>query len=38
MSNVYSLLSTGNTFGDWIVSTNALIKENNDVGRFVNYQ
>ena len=31
MSNVYSLLSTGNTFGDWIVSTNALIKENNDL-------
>lgn len=31
MSNVYSLLSTGNTFGDWIVTTNALAKENNDL-------
>jgi hypothetical protein len=30
MSNAYSLLSTGNTFGDWIVTTNALVKENND--------
>ena len=30
MSNAYSLLSTGNTFGDWIVTTNALTKENND--------
>jgi len=31
MSNVYSLLSTANTFGDWIVTTNALTKENNDI-------
>jgi hypothetical protein len=31
MANVYSLLSTGNTFGDWIVTTNALVKENNDL-------
>ena len=31
MSNVYSLLSTGNTFGDWIVTTNAVVKENNDL-------
>jgi hypothetical protein len=31
MSNVYSLLSTGNTFGDWIVTTNAIVKENNDL-------
>jgi hypothetical protein len=30
MSNAYSLLSTGNTFGDWIVTTNALTRENND--------
>ena len=31
MSNVYSLLSTGNTFGDWVVTTNAIVKENNDL-------
>jgi len=29
MSNAYSFLSTGNTFGDWVVTTNALVYENN---------
>jgi hypothetical protein len=31
MSNVYSLLSTGNTFGDLVVTINGLAKENNDL-------
>ena len=30
MSNAYSFLTTGNTFGDWIVTTNGLVFENNN--------
>ena len=30
MSNAYSYLTTGNTFGDWIVTTNGLVFENNN--------
>ena len=30
MANTVSILSYANTFGDWIVTTNALAKENND--------
>ena len=30
MANTVSLLSYANTFGDWVVTTNALVKENND--------
>ena len=37
MSNAYSQLSTGNTFGDWIVATNALVFENNNFNS-VEYQ
>ena len=31
MANTVSLLSYANTFGDWVVTTNALTKENNDI-------
>jgi len=31
MANTVSILSYANTFGDWVVSTNALAKENNDI-------
>jgi hypothetical protein len=31
MSNTVSILSYANTFGDWVVTTNALAKENNDL-------
>jgi cytoskeletal protein CcmA (bactofilin family) len=31
MANTVSLLSYANTFGDWVVTTNALTKENNDL-------
>mgnify|MGYP003704454697 CR=1 FL=1 len=31
MANTVSILSYANTFGDWMVSTNALAKENNDI-------
>jgi hypothetical protein len=31
MANTISLLNYANTFGDWVVTTNALVKENNDV-------
>jgi hypothetical protein len=31
MANTVSLLSYANTFGDWVVTTNALAKENNDI-------
>lgn len=31
MANTVSLLSYANTFGDWVVVTNALAKENNDL-------
>ena len=31
MANTVSILSYNNTFGDWMVSTNALAKENNDL-------
>ena len=31
MANTISILSYANTFGDWIVTTNALAKENNDL-------
>ena len=31
MANTVSLLSYANTFGDWVVTTNALIRENNDL-------
>ena len=31
MANTVSLLSYANTFGDWVVTTNALVKENNDL-------
>jgi hypothetical protein len=30
MSNSYPLISTGNTFGNWVVTTNALVQENNN--------
>jgi predicted acyltransferase (DUF342 family) len=30
MANTVSSLSYANTFGDWVVTTNALVKENND--------
>jgi hypothetical protein len=30
MANTVSSLSYANTFGDWVVVTNALAKENND--------
>jgi len=31
MANTVSILNYANTFGDWIVTTNALAKENNDL-------
>ena len=31
MANTVTILSYANTFGDWIVTTNALVKENNDL-------
>ena len=31
MANTTSILSYANTFGDWMVQTNALSKENNDL-------
>ena len=31
MANTVSLLSYANTFGDWVVTTNALVRENNDL-------
>lgn len=31
MANTVSLLSYANTFGDWVVTTNAVAKENNDI-------
>ena len=31
MANTVSILSYANTFGDWIVTTNALVRENNDL-------
>ena len=31
MANTVSLISYANTFGDWVVTTNALTKENNDL-------
>ena len=31
MANTVTLLSYANTFGDWVVTTNALAKENNDL-------
>ena len=31
MSNTVSILSYANTFGDWVVATNALARENNDI-------
>jgi hypothetical protein len=31
MANTVSILSYANTFGDWVVTTNALAKENNDI-------
>jgi hypothetical protein len=31
MANTVTLLSYANTFGDWVVTTNALAKENNDI-------
>jgi hypothetical protein len=31
MANTVSLLSYANTFGDWVITTNALAKENNDL-------
>ena len=30
MANTVSILSYANTFGDWVVTTNALVRENND--------
>ena len=30
MANTVSILSYANTFGDWVVTTNSLVKENND--------
>ena len=31
MANTVSILSYTNTFGDWVVNTNALARENNDL-------
>ena len=31
MANTVSLLSYANTFGDWVVTTNALVRENNNL-------
>lgn len=31
MANTVSQISYNNTFGDWVVATNSLIKENNDI-------
>ena len=31
MANTVSLLSYANTFGDWMVATNAVVRENNDL-------
>lgn len=31
MANTVSILSYANTFGDWMVTTNAVVKENNDL-------
>jgi hypothetical protein len=31
MANTVSILSYANTFGDWVVTTNALVAENNDI-------
>jgi hypothetical protein len=31
MANTVSILSYANTFGDWVTTTNALTKENNDI-------
>lgn len=31
MANTISTLSYANTFGDWVVATNAVVKENNDL-------
>lgn len=31
MANTVSVLSYANTFGDWVVTTNAVVKENNDL-------
>ena len=31
MANTVSILTYANTFGDWVVTTNALVKENNDI-------
>ena len=31
MANTVSILSYANTFGDWVTTTNALVKENNDI-------
>ena len=31
MANTVTILSYANTFGDWIVTTNALVKENDDL-------
>ena len=33
MANTVSLLSYANTFGDWVVATNALAQENNTLGK-----
>ena len=31
MANTVSILSYANTFGDWVTTTNQLVKENNDI-------
>ena len=31
MANTVNILSYANTFGDWVVTTNAVVKENNDL-------
>jgi hypothetical protein len=31
MANTVSIISYANTFGDWVVTTNALLRENNDL-------
>ena len=31
MANTVTILNYANTFGDWVVTTNALVKENNDL-------
>jgi hypothetical protein len=31
MANTVSILSYANTFGDWVVTTNAVVRENNDL-------